>query len=674
MASSDANGWNKNEKIPESGIMSTIKTKRDTLHLKPSLTCMNIHNRLCILLVLSGILLHSNSYSQESHPATCTDINSIKLLKSINKSVSTTYLDRESTLSSIFHSLTFSEGLIHKKTIPNEFVSKKGLMKFSICNHSDSVSGIYFFPGFYYSDIVLYKVRNNRVELLPRILPINRDSIGYRFISVEPHDSMTIIAELTFVKTYINTMRPKLISTEYLNPFVDDVHNSDNESDLMTYVFCGLLLMMILFSMANFLQGANPEFLAYSGYALLLGLMLFTKAMFTFHSTELSFFLEAYLDFIMQVFGIMCYMLFMQRYLATALEHPFLDKLYNAGIVMLVASSITYTFFHYFSDNFVIENLVENFTKVLLLLMTLIFLIYSVIHWQSKFMRYLFWGNLCLFVFSLFSQLIILDRTVVSYFPGIFRSALFYYELGLFLELVFFLIALNYKNRRQLISQARERERLKAENQMKEYEKELAVFKAQQQERERISADIHDELGSGMTAIRLMSEIARNKMKENTPVELDRISQSADEVLNKMNAIIWSMNSGNDTLDNLVSYIRAYALEYFENTPIECHVKTPDKIGDMELTGDKRRNIFLCIKETLNNALKHSKASTINIDFNINSELVISISDNGIGIDLKNIRQFGNGLNNIARRMQSIGGEYKIESNNGTITTLTLPL
>src|SRR5690606_41309966 len=74
-----------------------------------------------------------------------------------------------------------------------------------------------------------------------------------------------------------------------------------------------------------------------------------------------------------------------------------------------------------------------------------------------------------------------------------------------------------------LIAQAREHERLKAENQMKEYEKDLAVFKAQQQERERISADMHDELGSGMTAIRLMSEIAKKKMDAHPP-EIDRKS------------------------------------------------------------------------------------------------------------------------------------------------------
>src|SRR5690606_22745353 len=220
----------------------------------------------------------------------------------------------------------------------------------------------------------------------------------------------------------------------------------------------------------------------------------------------------------------------------------------------------------------------------------------------------------------------------------------------------------------------RERERLKAKDQLNEYEKEIAIYKAQQQERERISADMHDELGSGMTAIRLMSEIARNKMKENTPVEIEKISRSADEVLNKMNAIMWRMNSGNDTIDNLVSYIRAYALEFFENTPITCRITTPPTIESTELTGDKRRNLFLAVKETLNNVLKHSRATELNIDFSIDKALMIRISDNGVGIDLQKVRQFGNGLKNISRRMESIGGIYQIENTVGTTTTLILPI
>ena len=226
----------------------------------------------------------------------------------------------------------------------------------------------------------------------------------------------------------------------------------------------------------------------------------------------------------------------------------------------------------------------------------------------------------------------------------------------------------------QIIEQTRERERLKAENQLKEYEKQLAVLTAQKEERSRISLDMHDELGSGMTAIRLMSELARAKMKENSPVEIDRISDSANDVLNKMNAIIWSMNSGNDTLDNLVSYIRIYALEYFENTPIKCTVNTPEHIEATELSGDKRRNVFLCVKETLNNALKHSSASEIIIDIQTNHDLVIRIHDNGKGIDMQNLRQFGNGLKNIQKRMETIEGSFAIENKNGTTTTITLPL
>jgi signal transduction histidine kinase len=376
----------------------------------------------------------------------------------------------------------------------------------------------------------------------------------------------------------------------------------------------------------------------------------------------------------MQGLGIMFYMIFMQRFLSTRYKYPFLYYLYNAGIILLLISLLSYTFFHYFSNNFTAENTIENTTKILLLVMVIIFLVYSLRQRKDKLLRYLFWGNFWLFIFSLISQIAIMKNPNFKNLPAIFSSALFYYEIGLFLELVCFLGGLNHKNRRNIIEQTKEREQLKMENQLKEYEKELAVFKAQQQERERISADMHDELGSGMTAIRLMSEIARNKMKENTPVEIEKISSSANDVLNKMNAIIWSMNSGNDTLDNLISYIRSYSLEYFENTPIECKVNSPEHIPDKEITGDKRRNTFLCVKETLNNAWKHSGSSVITIDIKINHSLVIQIADNGKGIDMQHLRQFGNGLKNIARRMESIGGTFTIKNNDGAVTTLELPL
>jgi two-component system, NarL family, sensor histidine kinase DesK len=627
-----------------------------------------------IIIGAGFFLSFAEASAQDTLQNTYTDISKIGLKKEIIKTINSTYIRKNQNLETVYADLHFIPGLKYRGTIPNEFVTKKAVLKFNVCNTADSTVGVYFFPGFYYWHIQLYQLLGTSVKKLPSILPKNNDSIGYRLISLPAHDSATLLAELTFVKTYINVIRPRLVNPEFVNSFVADLHSAHNDHDLVTYVFCGLLLMMIFFSIANFLQGSNPEFLYYSAYAFFLGGMLFTKAMYNFRASSINFFLEGYLDFILQASGIMFYMLFMQRFLNTRSKHRFIYSLYNAGIILITISLLSYSYFHYFSNNFTAENLVENFTKILLLVMTVIFLIYSLRHWKDKLLRYIFWGNLCLFIFSLISLAIVLTNPGFRRLPGIFNSSLFYYEIGLLLELVFFLGGLNQKNRSQIIEQTKEREGLKAENLMKEYEKELAVFKAQQEERERISADMHDELGSGMTAIRLMSEIARNKMKENTPVEIEKISSSANDVLNKMNAIIWSMNSGNDTLDNLISYIRSYSLEYFENTPIQCKVNTPENIPDKELAGDKRRNIFLSVKETLNNAWKHSGASAIAIDIEINHSLAIQIADNGKGIDMQSLRQFGNGLKNITRRMESIGGTFTVKNNNGTVTTLELPL
>lgn len=626
--------------------------------------------------VISVFLIFSSCclLAQDTARPRYTDIRKIILAEQLNfRDFELAYIDPHTSLAAAYDSLSFQRKT-RKSFIPISYVTKKTVLRFRICNTADSAMAAWFFPGIYFREIRLYRVGEDSLQKIPSVRAEKPDGIAYRHLSLLPHDSLTIVAELSAVKTYLNRVEPQLINSRYLSEFITAFHASNSQANTITYIFCGLLLMMILYSLSNFFQDGNPEFLYYSGYAFFLGLMLLVKAIYTFRTTGISFFQEEYLDFVMQSAGHLFYMVFMQRYLSTKTWHPFLHKLYNAGIVILVLSVLAFTYLYFFTDNFPAQNSVENITKIVLLVMVTVFLAYSILRRKDKLLRYLFWGNLCLFAFSFISQAMVMSSQLANALPGILRSSLLYYETGLFLELVFFLAGLNYKNRKQLMLQAGERERLKSENQMKEYEKELAVFKAQQEERERISADMHDELGSGMTAIRLMSEIARNKMKEDTPVEIEKISHSADEVLNKMNAIIWSMNSDNDTLDSLILYIRSYALEYFESTPINCKINIPAALDGREVTGDKRRNIFLCVKETLNNALKHSRASEINISIRTEDELEIAIADNGVGIDLERIRQFGNGLKNIAKRMENIGGRYRIENRNGTVTTFTLPL
>lgn len=553
-------------------------------------------------------------------------------------------------------------------------VSKKLLARFSVVNNTDTPDSLYFFPDLFFENVILYKIENNKATALPVIAPLIRDSISYRLFTVLPHDTVTILAECYPLRTYTSGFYPYIFRQNYIDTFTAKLQMENPDVRLFTYVFCGLLLMMILFSLANFLQGSNREFLHYAAYAFFLGMMLFTKQFYYNQSNESNFFFESYMDFTLQGIGICFFMAFMIRFLVTRKNFPFLHKVYVSGIIFLSAVLFLYTYIHYSSIDYYWENLLENFiTKITLVIMIIVFLVYAIKNWHHKLLRYLFWGNLLYLVFSFLSLSSILVGRKFQ-FPGIFNNSLILYELGLLIELVFFLMGLTYKNRTQLIEQTTERERLKMENERKELEKQVAVMQAHQEERERISADIHDELGSGMTTIRLMSEIAKNKMKENIPVEIEKISSSANEVLNKMNAIVWSMNSSNDSLDSLISYIRAYTYEFFDGTPIECKVKMPDTIPFHEISGDKRRNVFLCVKETLNNVLKHSKASLINIDIDVNHALKIKIADNGVGIEQEKIRRFGNGLKNIERRMKGIGGSYVISNHNGTETKLELPL
>lgn len=629
-----------------------------------------------LLLLLVENLLAQNTTAANIDTARLPyiDISKITLSQEIAEQIELTYIGPTEILAEKYGQLAFTRMTLKNRFVPENNVTKKAILRFKIANTSDTMHSCWFFPGLYFWDSQFYQAEGTHLKIIPSILPETPKEISYRFITLPPKDSAILVVQLTPVRTHLNAIRPSLMSPEFLSSYVKSLDATNMQSKIITYLFCGLLLMMILFSLATYTQGGNQEFLYYSGYAFFLGLMLYIKAIHSYHTSWFSFFQETYLDLILQNTGILMYMLFMQKFLSTRKYHPFLHKFYNVGILVLVVSTSLYTYVHYFTNNFPLENRIENITKFLLLVMIAIFLAYSTRHWQDKLLVYLFWGNLFLLLFSLFSLLILMGIIVPRNLPAIFKFSLFYYEIGLLLELIFFLLGLNHKNKRRLISQTREREQLKAKNLLNEYEKEIAIYKAQQQERERISADMHDELGSGMTAIRLMSEIARNKMKENTPVEIEKISTSADEVLNKMNAIIWSMNSGNDTIDNLVSYIRSYAIEYFENTPIICRITTPDHIEPAELTGDKRRNLFLCVKETLNNVLKHSRASELKIEFTIDKDLIIRITDNGVGIDLQKIRQFGNGLKNIAKRMESIGGSYQIENTVGTTTTLKLPI
>jgi signal transduction histidine kinase len=185
---------------------------------------------------------------------------------------------------------------------------------------------------------------------------------------------------------------------------------------------------------------------------------------------------------------------------------------------------------------------------------------------------------------------------------------------------------------------------------------------------------MHDDIGSALTTILYLSDDLKTKSKGSDSSVAEKISSTVSGIVDNMNEIIWSMNHQYDTLDDLVAYTRQHTVEFLQNHSLNYHFNISGSIPDMPISGEQRRNIFLVIKESLNNIVKHSCATEVNISFCFKEGLQVCIHDNGKGIETVTQRRFGNGLKNMQQRMESIGGSFVIENNSGTTVTLFCPL
>jgi signal transduction histidine kinase len=504
--------------------------------------------------------------------------------------------------------------------------------------------------------------------------PEEEDAYKPQRISFAPGEECILTFIVQSAKTNNLLYNPVLVTDEYAPVYTKFLHFDPTGGVSIGYTTTGILLLMIFFSLANYLQSYRREFLYYCGFALFIGLLFFFKA-FDYH--QLNKFVateEEIIDFLFQLTGHLFFVLFTIRFLETKQHFPRIYTIQLIAISLLSAALLLFTGGYLLNIPYPQLAFIENLTKYCLLLLGIFFVIVGLIYYKDKVFRYLLFGNIALLAMGITSQLMSQFKTVNTGNYSFLSQSLFYYQLGIVLELGFYLVGLVYKNYRDLAEKVREQERLNALNERSELEKQLAVYSAQQDERNRISADMHDELGAGMTAIRLMSEIAIAKTAEHPIQEVQRISDTANDMVGKLNAIVWSMSTANDSVNNLISYIKGYAHDYYENIPVKLVVNIPEHIEERELSGEKRRNLFLCIKESLNNILKHAHATDVTISFTVNDHLVVKIKDNGVGIHADKMSEFGNGLKNMKKRMEKLGGSFSVSNNNGTETILSVPL
>ncbi|MBX2920812.1 MAG: hypothetical protein KF746_01370 [Chitinophagaceae bacterium] len=207
----------------------------------------------------------------------------------------------------------------------------------------------------------------------------------------------------------------------------------------------------------------------------------------------------------------------------------------------------------------------------------------------------------------------------------------------------------------------------------KEWEREKSLMEGQLEERNRISRELHDDLGASLTSIVLASDLLKNK-KGDALASVLMISDTATASIDSLNEIVWSLNSRNDSMMGLIAYIRKFAVSFLDKSGIVLHTSESLPGTDLVVTSNIRRYVYLTAKECLNNIVKHSNATAVHLGFFCHSSLLlIKIQDNGKGIDTS--KQYtGNGLHNMKKNMDNIGGNIQWTSDNGTLVEISVKL
>ncbi len=209
---------------------------------------------------------------------------------------------------------------------------------------------------------------------------------------------------------------------------------------------------------------------------------------------------------------------------------------------------------------------------------------------------------------------------------------------------------------------------------------------AVERERARIARDMHDELGAKLTHISFQGATATRNLGNPAAAQkqIEKMARTARDLVSSLDEIVWAVDPGNDSLENLASYIYRYASEFFEHTPVRCQFSRPTTLPAVRIATDVRHNLFLSVKEVLNNTLKHAHATQLELTVSASAEsLTIVMADNGLGMTPASVhssgeeppRRTGHGLTNIRQRLETIGGCVEIESraNTGTKVCLRVP-
>lgn len=220
--------------------------------------------------------------------------------------------------------------------------------------------------------------------------------------------------------------------------------------------------------------------------------------------------------------------------------------------------------------------------------------------------------------------------------------------------------------------------RIEVQRRMQRRMAEVERERAMERERERIARDLHDHVGAGLTEIAMQSDWVDSDLEQGpnaqTRQRVRSIRQSATDLARSLDEMVWAVNPANDTLKRFVSYLMQCTAQFLQPAGVRVRFDVPPKLPELSLEGKVRHALFLVVREALNNAVKHAGATLVTLEVRCAQQLCIFLEDDGSGFDCCQASPEGthDGLLNMRKRMEEIGGEFHVTSQPGKGTRIKI--
>lgn len=202
------------------------------------------------------------------------------------------------------------------------------------------------------------------------------------------------------------------------------------------------------------------------------------------------------------------------------------------------------------------------------------------------------------------------------------------------------------------------------------YRYRISQIKKQHEIRKNIATDLHDDLGSTLNSVKVFTNLAISGVKQEE--SLQQIKDNLNEATMGLRDMIWVLDDSLDTVDELVTRLKQFAIPVASASNIQAEIKAESEVNNLKLTKEEKRNLFLVCKEAINNSIKYSGATQINVDIKPDGKKIrITIADNGKGFDMNTVKK-GYGLKNMQYRSGQVRYKAILTSEPGAGTKLVI--